>query len=140
MPFQAWHLEWLELQDTQLALSDTLTRQYGRSLEASGPAYSAFAGADVIACAGIVEFWPGRSQVWSLLSWQMPQYRKSIHKAVKGFLEGYVVKRLECVVDPRHEAAQRWAKRLGFEVESVMPSYTPNGDEQLMYVRLQPWR
>jgi len=91
---------------------------------------------DVVACAGIVEFWPGRAQVWSLLSDQMPRYRKTVHRAVKTFLDGYRVRRLECVIDPRSETALRWAQHLGFQVEYLMRGYTPNGDDQLMCVRM----
>lgn len=137
VPFQPWHLEWLNVQASQAMLSRSLTQHYGRSLVNAGPCYSAFAGMEVIACAGVVEFWAGRSQVWSLLSSQMPQYRKAIHKAVKGFLTGYRVRRLECVVDPRSEASMRWATHLGFHVEHLMRAYTPGGDDQLMYVRLE---
>ncbi len=118
-------------------LSPMLTAQYGRSLELSGPCYSAFAGSAVIACAGVVELWSGRAQVWSLLSVQMPQYRKTIHRAVKTFLMNYCVRRLECVVDPRSETALRWARHLGFRYESTMQGYTPLGDDQLMYVRME---
>jgi RimJ/RimL family protein N-acetyltransferase len=137
VPFQAWHLEWLNLQASQHMLSASLTVQYGRSLEGAGPCYSAFCGARVVACAGIVEFWAGRAQVWSLLAEEMPQYRKAIHRAVKGFLETYRVRRLECLVDPRSEPSMRWATHLGFHVEHLMRAYTPHGDDQLMYVRLE---
>jgi hypothetical protein len=137
VPFAAWHLDWLNLQATQRVLSPLLTMQYGQSLERAGPCYSAFVGMDVIACAGIVEMWRGRAQVWSLLSEQMPRYRKAVHKAVKGFLDGYRVKRLECVIDPRSETAMRWATHLGFHVEHLMRAYTPEGDDQLMYVRIE---
>lgn len=134
MPFEPWHLEWLSVPQPI-----ALTMEYGQMLSSAGPAYSAFAGSTVVACAGVVQFWQGRSQAWALISEHMPRYQKSVHKAVKKFLQFYQVKRLECVVDPRHDAAIRWAERLGFESESVMPSYTPNGDLQLMMVRLQPW-
>jgi hypothetical protein len=137
VPFEAWHLDWLNLQETQRMLSPLLTQQYGRSLELAGPCYSAFCGQQVLACCGVVELWPGRAQVWSLLSVWMPQYRKTIHQAVKTFLTGYRVRRLECVVDPRSETAMRWASHLGFIVESRMEQYTPNGDDQLMYVRME---
>jgi hypothetical protein len=137
VPFRAWHLEWLTLQESQMALSRNLTMVYGQTLEQAGPAYSAFVGATVIACAGVVEFWKGRAQVWSLLSDQLPQYKKSVHKGVKTFLDQYRIRRLECVVDPRCEPAKRWAERLGFYLESSMPNYTPNGDRQLMFVRLE---
>lgn len=125
------------MQASQAMLSISLTQQYGRSLVSAGPCYSAFAGDTVIACAGIIEFWVGRSQVWSLLSDQMPRYRKAIHKAVKQFVDGYRVRRLECVVDPRSDASMRWARHLGFSLERPMRAYTPQGDDQLMYVRLE---
>ena len=137
VPFSAWHLDWLNVQASQAMLSPSLTVQYGRSLEVAGPCYTAFAGDTVIACAGVVEMWHGRSQVWSLLSMSMPDYRKTIHKAVKSFLAGYRVRRLECVVDPRSDASMRWATHLGFHVEHLMRAYTPSGDDQLMYVRLE---
>jgi len=138
VPFEEWHLDWIELQNSQLALSPILTHQYGRSLQCAGPAYTAFAGMIVVACAGIVELWPGRSQVWSLLSKEMPQYKKSVHRAVKAFLVNYHVRRLECVVDPRSQAAIRWAKKLGFtKEEGVMEKYTPHGEDQLLLVRIE---
>src|SRR5262245_31221646 len=89
VPFKAWHLEWLNLQQSQAFLSPLLTRQYGQALEAAGWCFSAFAGKNVIACAGVVWFWEGRAQVWSLMSDEMPKYRKSVHKAVKHFLRDY---------------------------------------------------
>lgn len=116
-------------------LASSLTPAYGRSLQQAGPCYSAFVGNQVIACAGIVEIWTGRAQVWSLLSDQMPQYRKTIHRAVQQFLAGYRVRRLECIVDPRSAAAVRWARHLGFKYESTMRRYTPGGEDQFMMVR-----
>ena len=137
VPFQAWHLDWLNLQASQRMLSPLLTAQYGRALERAGPCYSAFAGSRVLACAGVVEFWEGRAQVWSLLSEDMPLYRKSIHRAVTTFLLSYRTRRLECVVDPRSTASIRWAEHLGFEFEGTMPKYNPDGSNQLMFVRLE---
>ena len=137
VPFEEWHLDWINLQASQATLSPMLTHQYGRSLQCSGPAYTAFRGCEVLACAGVVELWRGRAQVWSLLSDSMPKYRKTIHKAVKGFLDGYRVRRLECVIDPRSETAKRWAQHLGFIYEGTMHAYTPDGENQLMYVRIE---
>ena len=136
LPFEPWHLTWLTLQPSQLALSQTLTLAHGLGLKQAGPCSTAMVGMDVVACAGVVEFWEGRAQVWALLSDQFPLYVKEIHRAVREFLHSYHVARLECVVDPRHERALRWAKHLGFTFESAMPKYTPNGYIQHMMVRL----
>lgn len=135
VPFEAWHLQWLKIQASQSATWMPLTLAYGQALKGAGPCYSAFAGADVIACAGVMNFWEGRAMVWSLLSDQMPEYRKVIHRAVKNFLNGCVVRRLECTIDPRSEAAKRWATHLGFRYESTMPGYTPLGETQELWVR-----
>lgn len=137
VPFEPWHLTWLALQPSQLALSSTLTVAHGLALQQSGPAYTAMAGMDVIGCAGVVEFWTGRAQVWALLSEQFPCYALAMHRAVKTFLRSYQVARLECVVDPRLPKAVRWAEHLGFTFESVMMRYTPSGESQHMMVRFQ---
>lgn len=136
MPFEPWHLRWLHLQPTQAALSSMLTLEHGEAIAKAGPCFSAFVGQEVIACAGIIHFWPGRAQVWSLLSESMPLYYRVIHRAVKGFLQDYPMTRLECIVDPRHEAAMRWADHLGFTRESLMKGYDPQGHDQWMYVRV----
>jgi len=114
-----------------------LTLDYGRALCAAGEGFTAFAGVTVIACAGVVRCWPGRAQAWSLMSEHLPQYKKSIHKAVTRYLDRCVVRRLEMTVDPTHAAAMRWAERLGFTYESTMPGYGPFGETHAMYVRLR---
>ncbi len=114
-----------------------MTLSYGRSLQCAGPAYTAFKGCDVLACCGVVELWPGRAQVWALLSDQFPIYWRPVTRAVRRFLSGYRVKRLECVVDPTSKHTKRWAAHLGFHFECRMHAYGPGGDDQLMYVRLE---
>lgn len=135
MPFEPWHLDWLTVQTEQAWVA--ATPEYGQALAMAGPAFSAFAGADVIACAGVVPLWEGRAQVWSLLSSDLARYSFGVHRAVKRFLDGYHVRRLECTVDPRAERAVRWARRLGFVYEGTMAAYTPQGHDMDMYVRIR---
>ena len=137
VPFEPWHLHWLTLQPTQAHLKELLTDAHGAAIQKAGPAYTAFVGYEVIACAGIIQMWPGRAQVWSLLSDKMPDYARDIHRAVRNYLRAYRVRRLECIVDPRHAAAVRWAKHLGFTYESTMEAYDMHGNDQHLFVRLQ---
>ena len=95
VPFEAWHLQWLTLQASQDPTWVPLTYDYGLALKTAGPCHTAFVGASVIACAGIVRYWEGRAAAWALLSDQMPEYRKAIHKAVKAFLAGFECRRLD---------------------------------------------
>jgi RimJ/RimL family protein N-acetyltransferase len=135
--FEPWHLTWLALQPSQQQVAHLLTRSHGSALQYAGPCFTAFAGRDVIACAGICKFWEGRAQVWSMLSPLMGTYKKTIHKAVKTFIQNYRVTRLECVVDPRNDEAVRWARHLGFRFEGTMEAYTPAGEDQVMFVRIE---
>ncbi len=114
-----------------------LTERYGQQLQSMGPCFTAFAGTTVIGCAGVLQYWTGRGQVWSLLSDQLPRYRKGIHAAVKTFLLTAPWRRLEWVLDPEFVRAVDWAKRLGFSYESTMPAYGPNGELQDLYVRIR---
>lgn len=137
MPFEPWHFHWLRLQPTQAHLASLMTDEHGEAIMTAGPCFSAFVGYDVIACAGIIQLWPGRAQVWSLLSESMPLYYRTIHRAVKRYIQDYPVRRLECIVDPRHHDAVRWAEHLGFVKESTMSAYDMHGNDQAMYVRVQ---
>lgn len=111
--------------------------RYGTDLRAAGPCYTAFAGPVVIACAGLAHCWPGRAQAWSLMSEQLPRYRKSVHKAVKRFLQTVTVRRVELTVNPDVPRMVAWARRLGFVYESTMPYYGPAGELHDMYVRIR---
>lgn len=106
---------------------------YAQSLKNGGPCFTAFAGMEVIACAGVIPQWEGRAQAWSMLSAQVDRYRFGIHRAVKRFLMDYPMRRIECTVDPRSEKAQVWARRLGFTYEGTMRGYTPQGDAMDLY-------
>jgi hypothetical protein len=135
--FEAWHLNELTVQASQSPTWIPLGSEYGRALKAGGPCFSAFVGMEVIACAGVVKCWEGRAMAWALLSDAMPQYKKAVHKAVKNFLKGYRIRRLECTVDPRNPKTRAWAERLGFSYEGTLEAYTPLGDNQILMVRIE---
>lgn len=137
MPFEPWHLELLTEMTAEAWLGKD--QRYGAMLKQAGPAYTAFAGMDVIACAGAFQLWEGRAQAWSMLSVAVPQYILGVHRAVKRFLDQYPVRRVEITVDPRSEKAVAWAKSLGFSYEGTMPRYTPQGDTMDLYARVR-WR
>lgn len=135
MPFRAWHLAWLSLQEEQRWFTPTVP--YGIQLQAAGPAFTAFAGTEVVGCAGIIPLWTGRAQVWSLMSDLVRLYPIPIHRAVKRYIEQYDVTRLECTVDPRSPRAVAWVQRLGFTYEGTLRKYTPIGTDMDLYVRIK---
>lgn len=135
VPFEAWHLQNFSLREEQKIVAVDLTPEYAHALQHAGPCFSAWAGYDVIAVAGLVTFWPGRAQVWALMSGHIHDYGWAVHRHVVRYLSGCFVRRLECVIDPRFPASVAWAIRLGFQKESRMKRYGLHGQDMDMYVR-----
>lgn len=138
VPFKAEHLAALALQPAQaLSLQDT-GDDYGPALEAGGNGYTAIVDGRPVACAGIVEQWRGRGLAWALLAGDIgPHCFVRVTRAVRRALDLSPLRRVEAHVDVRFNQGIRWARMLGFEAESVMRSFTPDGGDAFMYVRIR---
>jgi hypothetical protein len=138
VPFKAEHLAAIHLQELQAHLSDWVTLEQGRALEQS-PGYTAFVDGEPIGAAGVLWIWSGRAMAWAFIAKTTPQNFLKGRRAVKKFLDGCFIKRLEMTVDCEFPNAHRWAKMLGFEMECErMKSYSPDGRDSALYVRLRP--
>ena len=124
----------MSLRHEQESIAVDLTDEYAQALERAGDAFTAWAGPSVIACAGYIHFWPGRAQVWAMISSDIRIYGSIIHKHVKRYIESHPVNRLECIIDPNFDASVRWALRLGFQYEGTMKRYGFHGQDMDMYV------
>lgn len=136
-------MQYLQLRREQTAVGMDLTPDYARSLEHAGNCFSAWAGSKVVACAGVIMFWPGRGQVWALISEDIYAYGSLVHRYVRRYLLANPVTRLECIIDPRFPKSEEWARRLGFEKESRMARYGLHGQDMDMYVytgKVRTWR
>lgn len=134
MPFEAWHVAHLQLRPEQESIATDLTNDYAQALEQAGAAFTVWAGSTVIMCAGYIHFWPGRAQVWAMVSHNIPAYGGSVHRHVKQYIDAHPVARLECIIDPNFDVSVRWALRLGFAYESTMKRYGIRGQDMDMYV------
>ena len=136
-PFRAWHYRWL-LDEGQAAegmypfqVSDEVMRQLvGQN------SWSCLVDERPVACGGTVLQWPGRHLAWAYLArGTLPHITwltKVAHEqlaAVKG--------RLEFTVRADFAAGHRWAKMLGFEVETPrLVAYGPSGEDHVGYVKV----
>ncbi|MDB4261326.1 hypothetical protein N9878_00525 [bacterium] len=137
VPFEAVHLEQLELQAAQSYLSQWVTPEQGEALEAE-PSFTALKDGKPIASAGVVEMWTGRAVAWAYVSDTGPQDFIGVHRAVSGFLDVCYTRRVEMTVDCDFPQAHRWAKMLGFEMECErMKAYLPNGEDCALYARIR---
>lgn len=139
VPFAAGHLAQLSLQPAQQVSlwADGDGAGYAEALAASGYAWTGLADGRPIACAGIVEQWRGRGLAWALLSTEAGGHFVRVTRAVQRALDLSPLRRIEMHVDCHFAAANRWAEMLGFQCESVMRSFNPEGRDAFMYVRIR---
>ena len=136
VPFKAEHLAVIKLQDMQAYLSDWVTFEQGKALEAT-PGYTAFVDEEPIGAAGVVSMWPNRAMAWAFLAETTPQNFLRAHRTIKRFLDGCYIQRIEMTVDCDFPDAHRWAKMLGFKMECErMKHYSPDGRDCALYARI----
>ena len=134
--FKAQHLTAIRLQAAQMYLSEWVSEEQGLSLEET-PSYTALLDGKPVGAAGIIHIWQGRAMAWAFISDIGPRRFLMLHRAVKRFLDGCYVQRLEMSVDCDHKAAHRWAKMLGFTMEAErMKAYAPDGHDCSLYARV----
>lgn len=137
VPFKRWHYEWLRdaSRSAEGGVSYDLSDEIYRQLEASN-SWTAVVDGDPIMCAGTLQQWPGRHTAWAYvargtlphLMWMTEQARANLER---------VPGRIEFTVRTDFPAGHRWAKSLGFEVETpVMKAFGPQGESHTGYVRI----
>jgi len=138
IPLKAEHLAQIDLQDGQQYLSSYLTPEMGMALERQDWSFTGVCNGVVMGCAGVIPMWQGRGVCWAYLSNQAEgRDFVKVHRAVKRFVDGIYLQRLEMTVDCEFEPGHRWAEMLGFELECErMRAYRPDGGDCSLYARV----
>lgn len=135
--FEPDHLLQLRFQKDQQGFG-AQTRSNAESVAQGWSQKTAFLTPDQpLACAGISELWPGRAMAWAALDYDAGPVLREITKACRVELDRCPYKRIEMYVRPGVVAAVKWAKMLGFELESRMQYGAPDGTDLLVYVRFK---
>lgn len=135
VPFKASHLFEMKEQTATEHLRKFVTPEHAKALEAGTRSFSVLKDGEVIACGGIVEFWPTRGELWAVLSEVCGKHMTALSRAVARFIDECQHTRLEIVVDPNFYPALRWATMFGFTVENPkMRSYWPDGRDAMLLV------
>lgn len=136
VPFKRWHYDWLA--DATLAVDQNkLTRiDLNTLIELeNASSFTYIVDGTPIACAGTIRQWPGRSVAWAYLSYLTGPIMRRLTKEVKQRLD-VIPGRIEFTVRCDFPAGHRWAKMIGFEVESpCLKAYGPEGEDHVGYVR-----
>ena len=95
-----------------------------------------------VAAWGIFPIWPGRASAWAVFTPRAKLWAKRVGTATKFHVEQMrhllLLRRLEAPVNAGDEPAIRWARIVGFEAESLMRSYGPEGEDYYMMAMVWP--
>jgi RimJ/RimL family protein N-acetyltransferase len=89
-----------------------------------------------VVLAGLIDQGGGRALAWQWTGRNLCRERFGVHRAVARYLAHAPFRRIEMHVDPRNNAAARWAIRLGFDFEAIMRRYFESG-EALLFARIR---
>ncbi len=128
-PFKAWHYDWLGL-GAPMSQTDLQAMELQNS-------WTGVADGEIVACAGTIRLWQGRYQAWAHMSEKTGKHMRWLTREVRRNLDG-LKGRIEMTVQHDFEAGHRWAKLLGFTVETpLMPKFGPDGSAHTGYVRFR---
>ena len=134
-PFMPWHYDWLRASEPAEGATLTIDETTLGVIAKSNSWTGAVDGAPVI-CAGTIQHWPGRHMAWAYVARGTLKHLSWITERVRENLAG-LKGRIEFTVRADFAPGLRWAKSLGFEVETpLMKSFGPLGENHVGFVRI----
>lgn len=134
VPFKHWHYEWVlgaPSTDSQGIALDVSTLS---ALEAHN-SWTCVLDGDPIACGGTMQQWPGRHIAWAYFTERTGPHMKFLTSVASDVLSK-AKGRVEMTVRSDFELGHRWARMLGFKVETPrMERFGPQGEDHAAYVR-----
>lgn len=139
VPFKHWHVQWLEEDGEVQGAGTLLTQDVLKYMEMTNSRTIALDGRTIM-CGGTMTQWPGRHVMWAYLSVRSGPHMMFITHETRKYLRE-IQGRIECTVRSDFEAGHRWARLLGFRVETAkMEGYGPEGESHTGYVRQSKWQ
>lgn len=108
-----------------------------KNITATGYDWSGFWNGRLVGCAGFVSIYPQpvRAVAWAILTPLARDCFGHVHRAVKQAIAEAPFNRIEANVDLRLDAGHRWAKALGFRLETPFKAlWLPDGRPVSEYV------
>lgn len=133
VPFKQWHLDWLSEENGG---QSSMNRNELMHIETQN-SWTIVADGTPVAAGGTIMQWPGRHVAWSFMGMASGPHMKYITRKSREIID-LVYGRVEMTVRSDFEAGNRWARMLGFEVETpVLKSYGPMGEDHVGYMRFR---
>ena len=105
----------------------------------AGSSWAGIGRGKVVAAFGIKPIWNGLAEMWMIPGTDIGRHTISIVRGAKvltdSAIRDYDLKRLQIAVRVENDTAFRFAKSLGFGVESIMKRFGPEGADYYMMAR-----
>jgi len=129
-PQQAWLLEYIKENP-----------EYAKDMEVKNKSFTIINDDNVVFIGGVFKLHPGVGEVWCIMGLEtIKNHGRFITRATRDFLNMLQLEdnyhRLFTTVDLEFAQGHRWAKMLGFHMESIMEKYRQNKRDSALYVRL----
>jgi hypothetical protein len=100
-------------------------------------AFTVFAGDKIISICGVILFWDGVGEAFTIMCEDIKKYGLSLYKAYKvninTIFKALKLRRLQATVAVELDEGVRFIERLGFKREGIMRKWTPDGKDVYMY-------
>lgn len=137
IPFKPEHFDQIQEQETTVHLRPLLTPAMLHALAGQPHSYTAVVGGRVVACGGLIEYWPGRAEAWAVLDATSRKEFLAVHNAARRVLDLGLFRRVEAVVETGFATGHRWLLALGFRMEAPrMLRYGADGRDYSLYARV----
>lgn len=102
--------------------------------------YSGFVDGQLVACGGLVSIWPGLAEAWIAVTPLAQHYPTFILRTSKLYLEDRIkrqgLRRIEARVREGFITAERFTYWSGFQFNTYLPKYGPNGETFMLMSRV----
>lgn len=108
--------------------------------EAEGTSYTGIVDDQIVACGGVSILWPGVADAWISVRKDANGYARAILECTRMMLDvlrdSHELRRIHAYVRMDFERGVKFAHKVGFEIESRMKMFMPDGADCYMMVRL----
>lgn len=132
VPFKAWHLLAIDLQEEQSGMRARFDPDYAAALEGDR-ARSALVDGKVVACAGLSCDEDGRTFAWAVLGVDARPAMLEATRACRGVLAG--AGEVWTMLRQGFEPGEKWLRMLGFERAMRPVEHGPDGRDYETWVR-----
>uniref|UniRef100_A0A6M3IVR1 N-acetyltransferase domain-containing protein n=1 Tax=viral metagenome TaxID=1070528 RepID=A0A6M3IVR1_9ZZZZ len=138
-PLDPKHIDMIEKTDMDSLLAVSIEERAYRRYATNGPAVTIFDDDVILALGGVVKFWNGVGEAWTMISPAGRRKKKYVFKYMLYFLnqclsvEGF--HRIQAKAIFGNKKSHGFIMKLGFIPEGTLINYGPNKENFISYVR-----